>query len=75
MKPWEETWDQTSDIKTPEARQLAIAAPEMARALLGLVDEAFCIDACGNGGEDPEECSPRCVEVRDALHKAGVLTP
>jgi len=29
--------------------------------------EDGCINACGNGGEDPEDCSPLCAKVRSAL--------
>lgn len=52
---------------------LAVAAPDLLEALQSFVDEGDgCIQACGNGGEDPEECSPLCAKVRRAIVKAKV---
>lgn len=52
---------------------LVTAAPKMARELLGMLDEDGHIQACGNGGEDPENCSPACFRIRNVLYEAGVL--
>lgn len=44
---------------------------ELVAALQGQVESDGCIVACGNGSDDPEECSPACAKVRAALSKVG----
>lgn len=56
-----------------DARPLIAAAPDMARALLSELDPDGHVIACGNGGDSPDDCSPRCRKVTAALRKAGVL--
>ena len=53
--------------------RLASKAPKRARALMELLEEDGHIEACGNGGEDPEDCSPKCFQLRALLYEAGVL--
>ncbi|WNM70209.1 hypothetical protein [Myxococcus phage Mx1] len=55
-----------------ELVQFIAAAPDMARALIGLLDADGHIQACGNGGDDSENCSPACLRVRLAVYKAGI---
>lgn len=44
---------------------------ELTDALESMRDEAGHIDACGNGGEDAENCSPLCNKVDAALRLVG----
>jgi hypothetical protein len=50
-----------------------VTSKALADALGSMRDAAGHIEACGNGGEDPENCSPLCNKVDAALRRAGVL--
>jgi hypothetical protein len=64
---------QTSD-EVRRRGDLIATAPRLAKALLAFVDlEDWHIEACGNGGEDPAECTPTCAVTREVLMDAGVL--
>lgn len=66
--------DVIADEVEESAGPIVAAAPDMARALLGELDPDGHVIACGNGGDDPCDCSPRCQRVTDALRKAGLLS-
>lgn len=66
-------YDPGSAAARDERARFIAAAPDMARALMGDLDPDGHVIACGNGGSDPEDCSPRCRKVTAALRKAVVL--
>lgn len=80
-KAHEETWGDDYEVTVVgprlerhediEREVLARAAPEMARALLDLLDDDGHLERCF--GADGSGCIERCGQIRSALTKAGVL--
>jgi len=52
---------------------LASAAPDMARALLGMLPDDGHTMECANLTSDDSRCSTECRNARAALKKAGVI--
>jgi hypothetical protein len=64
-------------VQIDPAHLLALidTADDLGAALESLIEGDGHIRACGNGGENPEDCSPECNRATAALARARGETP